>query len=197
MTYKKFVPGRWKIGQGSLCPPSSSEPNSQHLTGWEAREREPLHWNDEFQRIGSSNIENTRSFLLSESDYKSSERALALLHNIVLGIVGKLKLNWNVLLKLTGRCQIMTFWLETNWFCPVEKESWQHLFSIVWNLKSVWDRENISSMGALALTLYLVLTISLGKCGSRGRDWNNLPIETVLSSHGGTDLRPGLCRHIT
>ena len=118
------------------------------------REREPLHWNDEFQRIGSSNIENTRSFLLSESDYKSSERALALLHNIVLGIVGKLKLNWNVLLKLTGRCQIMTFWLETNWFCPVEKESWQHLFSIVWNLKSVWDRENISSMGALALTLY-------------------------------------------
>ena len=37
MTYKKFVPGRWKIGQGSLCPPSSSEPNSQHLTDWEAR----------------------------------------------------------------------------------------------------------------------------------------------------------------
>ena len=50
MTYKKFVPGRWKIGQGSLCPPSSSEPHRQHLTGWEARERErePLHWNDEF-----------------------------------------------------------------------------------------------------------------------------------------------------
>lgn len=40
MTYKKFVPGRWKIGQGSLCPPSSSEAHSQHLTGWEARERE-------------------------------------------------------------------------------------------------------------------------------------------------------------
>ena len=155
MTYKKFVPGRWKIGQGSLCPPPPVRLTANTwLAGRPERERTtPLKW-----WIPENWIikywKHTKFFTLRERLQKFSERALALLHNIVLGIVGKLKLNWNVLLKLTGRCQIMTFWLETNWFCPVEKESWQHLFSIVWNLKSVWDRENISSMGALALTLY-------------------------------------------
>ena len=89
---------------------------------WYFEWRAPIpHWIDEFQRIGSSNIENIQRFLLSEKVYKSSERALAL--NTSSGNCGKWKLNWNVLFKLTGRCQIMTFWLKTNWFCPVGKKS--------------------------------------------------------------------------
>ena len=114
MTYKKFVPGRWKIGQGSLCPPPPplSLTANTWLAAWEARypapstPREPLHWNDEFQRIGSSNIENTRSFLLSESDYKSSERALALLHNTSSGNC------WKIETKL--KCVVKTDWKMSN-----------------------------------------------------------------------------------
>ena len=104
------------IGQGSLCPPPvllhwasqptpdwrPGRPDTQHSS----TPREPLHWNDEFQRIGSSNIENTRSFLLSESDYKSSERALALLHNTSSGNC------WKIETKL--KCVVQTDWKMSN-----------------------------------------------------------------------------------
>ena len=46
MTYKKFVPGRWKIGQGSLCPPPPVRLTANTwLAGRPERERTtPLKW---------------------------------------------------------------------------------------------------------------------------------------------------------